>query len=154
MKLKTLATVGAMVLAGFATSGSAFAAVTCPAGSLRGDAQPPIPANSLAECNLPEQTGSSLMETVQTIINVVVGVLGVVAVAVVIIGGVYYVISQGEAAKITRAKNTILYGIVGLVISLLAYAIVNFVMVSVFSNSSTNGGTGGSGSGSSATTGP
>lgn len=140
MKLKTLVAAGVVMLAGVVTGGDAFAAVTCPKGSLRGDANPPIPADSLAECNLPAQTGPTLMETVQTIINVVVGVLGVVAVAVIIVGGVYYVISQGEAAKITRAKNTILYGIVGLVISLLAYAIVNFVMVSVFSNPSTSGG--------------
>ena len=73
---------------------------------------------------------------------------------VIILGGVYYVISQGEAAKITRAKNTILYGVVGLIISLLAYAIVNFVMTSVFSNSSSTGGSGTTGTGSSATTGP
>lgn len=150
MKLKALVVAGAVMLAGVVTSGSAFATVTCPAGSLRGDANPPIPANSLAECNLPEQTGPSLMETVQTIINVIVGVLGVVAVAVIILGGVYYVISQGEAAKITRAKNTILYGVVGLIVSLLAYAIVNFVMTSVFSNSST----GGSSSSSSSTSNP
>lgn len=70
--------------------------------------------------------------TVQTIINVIIGVIGVIAVVVVILGGVYYVISQGEAAKIAKAKNTILYGIVGLVIALLAFAIVNFVLKSVF----------------------
>ncbi len=145
MKLKALAMVGVMALAGMVTSGDAFATVSCPAGALRDE------ADTLAECNLPEQTGPTLMETVQTIINVIIGVIGVVAVVVIILGGIYYVISQGEAAKITRAKNTILYGIVGLVISLLAFAIVNFVMTSVFSSSSAGGGSG-SGSGDSSTT--
>ena len=72
------------------------------------------------------------MERVQQIINVVVGVLGVVAVGVIIVGGVFYVTSTGEAAKIARAKNTILYGIVGLVVALLAFTVVNFVLTSVF----------------------
>lgn len=141
MKLKALIMAGTMAIAGLAglvTSGNAFAKVTCPAGSLRAE------ADSFAECNLPDKSGEpTLMETVQKIINVIIGVIGVVAVVVIILGGVYYVISQGEAAKITRAKNTILYGIVGLVVSLLAFAIVNFVMTSVFSSSSTGGGSGG-----------
>lgn len=45
---------------------------------------------------------------------------------------VLFVTSTGEASKTTRARNTILYGVVGLVISLLAFAIVNFVLGSVF----------------------
>lgn len=135
MKLKALVLAGVMMLAGVAVaSGGAWAAVECPAGSLR--AENNWPADSLAECNLPYDANEpTLMKRVQDIINVVVGVLGVVAVAVIIIGGVYYVTSQGEAAKITRAKNTILYGIVGLVVALLAFAIVNFVLTGVFGSS-------------------
>lgn len=149
MKLKALIVAGAVVLAGLAMGGDVFAKVKCPDGSLRGK---DTEVDNYAECNLPEQTGPTLMERVQTIINVIVGVLGVVAVAVIILGGVYYVISQGEAAKITRAKNTILYGVVGLIISLLAYAIVNFVMTSVFSDSSSGSGSGSGGSSTTTTT--
>lgn len=134
MRLKALVLVGVMVLTGaVVTSGSAMA-VKCPAGSLRGEN---AEVDSLAECNLPDNANEpTLMERVQQIINVIVGVLGVVAVAVIILGGVYYVTSQGEAAKIARAKNTILYGIVGLVVALLAFAIVNFVLTGVFGGSS------------------
>ena len=46
----------------------------------------------------------------------------------VIIGGVKYTTSGGDQAAVTSAKNTILYGIIGLVIAILAYAIVNFVI--------------------------
>ena len=72
------------------------------------------------------------MTTVQKIINVAVGVIGVVAVVMIIIGGYQYATSVGDAGKVKNAKNTIMYGIIGLVIAFLAYAIVNFVLKGVF----------------------
>ena len=72
--------------------------------------------------------GGQLDKTVIGIINAVIGVLGLVAVVVVIIGGVQYMTSSGDAGKVKKAKDTILYGIIGLVICILAFAIVNFVI--------------------------
>ena len=46
-----------------------------------------------------------------------------------IIGGIRYVISNGDSSQITSAKNTIMYAVIGLVVALLAYAIVNFIVV-------------------------
>jgi len=66
--------------------------------------------------------------TVTNIINAVLYVVGILAVVMVIVGGVKYTTSGGDSAAVTSAKNTILYGIVGLVIAILAYAIVNFVI--------------------------
>lgn len=133
MKLKALVLALAMMIAGAMVNGSAYA-VECPAGSLRNPDGTGGTANTYAECNLPEPVAGekTLMQTVQTIINVVVGVLGVVAVAVIVVGGILFVVSTGESAKVARAKNTILYGVVGLVVALLAFAIVNFVLGSVF----------------------
>lgn len=71
---------------------------------------------------------NSLLATIGTIINVILGLVGLVAVAVMILGGFQYITSAGDTAKVTKAKNTILYGVVGLVIAVLAYAIVNFVL--------------------------
>ena len=65
-------------------------------------------------------------------------VVGFLSVVMLIIGGIRYVISGGNSAAVTAAKNTILYAIVGLIIALFAYAIVNFVIGSL-----TGGGTGG-----------
>ena len=65
---------------------------------------------------------------VTNIINGALYVIGVLAVVMVIIGGVQYTTSGGDQAAVTKAKNTILYGIIGLVIAILAYAIVNFVI--------------------------
>ena len=62
------------------------------------------------------------------ILNTIVGSLGIVAVIVVIIGGVLYMTSSGEPGKVKKAKDTILYGIIGLIICALAFAIVNFVI--------------------------
>lgn len=75
---------------------------------------------------------TSLMSTLSVIINVALGIIGFVAVVMIILGGVQYTTSAGDAAKVTKAKNTILYGIVGLVIALLAFAIVNFILSNVF----------------------
>ena len=62
------------------------------------------------------------------ITNTILYIVGVVAVIMLIIGGVKYVISGGDSKKVTDAKNTVLYAIIGLVIAFLAFAIVNFVV--------------------------
>jgi len=71
---------------------------------------------------------TNLTVNVKNIVNGVLYIAGILAVVMVIIGGVRYTTSGGDQAAVTKAKNTILYGIVGLVISILAYAIVNFVL--------------------------
>lgn len=131
MKLKGVLLAGVMTMAGvlgLALPEKAMA-VTCPGGSLREGQS----VTSIAECNIdPANDTGSLMETVTTIINVILGVVGVVAVIMIIIGGISFITSQGDAAKVTRGKNTVLYGVVGLVIALLAFMIVNFVLSGVF----------------------
>lgn len=63
-----------------------------------------------------------------TVSNVMLFLVGAISVVMVIVGGLRYVISGGNTTNVGTAKNTILYAIVGLVISLLAYAIINFVI--------------------------
>ena len=75
-----------------------------------------------------------LMKRLSIIINVILSVLGIVAVIVIILGGFTYITSNGDAAKVTKGKNIILYGVIGLVVALLAFAIVNFVLGSVFNS--------------------
>jgi hypothetical protein len=74
----------------------------------------------------------------KTITNVLLYVLGAISVIMIIIGGLRYVISGGNSTNVTAAKNTILYAIVGVIIAILSYAIINFVL-----GSFTGGGTGG-----------
>ena len=70
-----------------------------------------------------------------TSIKDIIGVLGIVCVIVMIIGGVNYMTSNGDAGKVKKGKDTILYGLIGLVICALAFAIVNWVIVGVLGNS-------------------
>ena len=82
---------------------------------------------------IPSDTGD-LQANVTAIINGIIAVLGFVCVVVMIVGGVNYMISAGDSSKVTKAKNTILYGLIGLVICVLAFAIVNFVIVNIIGN--------------------
>ena len=105
-------------------AGSAMA-VKCPDGSVQQGAE----VGSIVECNIEPSNGTQdLTGTAQGAINMIIGLVGFIAVVVMVIGGIYFVLSQGDTAKVTRAKNTILYGLIGLVVSLLSYAIVNFVL--------------------------
>lgn len=75
---------------------------------------------------------NNLMTTLNQIINVIIGVIGFIAVIVIILGGVQYTTSAGDSGKVKTARNTIMYGIIGLIIALLAYSIVNFVLTNLF----------------------
>jgi hypothetical protein len=69
-----------------------------------------------------------------TIVNILLYIIGAVSVIMLIIGGVRYVVSGGDSGAVTSAKNTILYAIVGIVVAILAYALVNFVITSFSAN--------------------
>lgn len=75
-------------------------------------------------CQNQNQSAESL---IGTIINVLLFIVGAVAVIMLIWGGIRYTTSAGNAAAVTSAKNTIIYSIVGLVVAFLAYAIVRWV---------------------------
>lgn len=64
----------------------------------------------------------------QTIVNIFLFIIGAIAVIMLIYGGIRYTISGGDSKHVTAAKDTILYAIVGLIVAILAYAIVNFVI--------------------------
>jgi len=70
----------------------------------------------------------SFLSSVGTITKTLLFVLGAIAVLVIIVAGIMYVVSGGEAAAVKKAKDMILYAVVGLVVALLAFAIVNFVV--------------------------
>ncbi len=64
----------------------------------------------------------------KTITNVLLFIIGAVSVIMLVIGGIRYTTSAGDSSAVTAAKNTIMYAIIGIVVALLAYAIVNFVI--------------------------
>ena len=62
------------------------------------------------------------------VIDALLYAVGIIAVVMIIFGGVQMATSAGDAGKVTKAKNTILAAVIGLVIAVLAYAIVHFVL--------------------------
>lgn len=74
------------------------------------------------------KTSGALSQTVTIILNSIIAVSGLVAVIYIIVGGVNYMTSSGDAEKVKKAKNTILYALIGLLICVLAFAIVNWAI--------------------------
>lgn len=72
-----------------------------------------------------------LPTAVQNILNAVILVSSIVSVIFIVIGGFNYMTSSGDAAKIKKAKDTILYACIGLAVCALAFAIVNFVIANI-----------------------
>ena len=85
--------------------------------------------------------GSSSTATLQVddivlaVVNWLLFAVGVISVVMLIVGGIKYATSAGDSNKVTSAKNTIMYAIIGLAVAVLAFAIVGFV------TNTLNGGT-------------
>jgi hypothetical protein len=69
-----------------------------------------------------------LMPMIKTVINMLLTVLGFIAVIMIIIGGIRYATSNGDSNQTKSAKDTILYSVIVLIVAILSFAIVNFVI--------------------------
>jgi len=85
------------------------------------------------QCANLEGDQSGFNDLLAKIINIMSVIVGVVAVIMIIVGGFRYITSGGTPEKVTGAKNTILYGLIGLIIVALAQVIVRFVLKQVTS---------------------
>ena len=65
---------------------------------------------------------------VRTILSLVFTITGALSVLMVVIGGLKYASSQGDPQAISKAKHTIIYAIVGLIVSIFSLTIVGFVL--------------------------
>jgi PKD repeat protein len=79
---------------------------------------------------------TSAREFIQTIVNFALSFLGLAATVMVIYGGILYVMSRGDEEMAGNGKKTITYAVIGIVIILGSFALVNTVI-----------GSGGGGSG-------
>lgn len=73
------------------------------------------------------------------ILNTIILVSGTIAVIYVIIGGINYMTSTGDASKLEKARKTILYAAIGIIICALSFAIVNFVVIRLINNNQSGG---------------
>lgn len=82
--------------------------------------------NNKTNINIPTPTDTQVLHNG---LNIVYFLAGTIAVIVIIIGGLMYVTAAGNSGNITKAKNMLLYAVVGLVIIIAAWAITNFVIM-------------------------
>ncbi|MBI5022709.1 MAG: hypothetical protein HZC05_00890 [Candidatus Magasanikbacteria bacterium] len=94
----------------------------------------PVGTNDALGINYGKATGlgeKDVRNTVASIINVALGLLGIVAVVIILIGGFEWMTAGGNEEKTGEARNRIFAGIIGLAIILSAYAIATFVINSL-----------------------
>lgn len=80
----------------------------------------------IAGCNEPTGKNKDVVEIVQSGVNVVISLVGMLAVFSIIYGGFTYITAQSDPAKIKRGKDMVVYAVVALVVAFLAYGIVIF----------------------------
>ncbi|GAC1392779.1 MAG: hypothetical protein NVSMB46_09500 [Candidatus Saccharimonadales bacterium] len=92
----------------------------------KGNAQTPTICNTNTNQN--PIVGNGKGGIFVTIANVISFFAGIAAVIIIIIAGLQYILSNGDNAKVSSAKNTILYAIIGLVVITLAQTIIRFTI--------------------------
>ena len=131
---------GLLVVPAVVLSLGVFTPVVSPAGALSAregaNAAQGTDQEGTAACLFGNEAGCNGDGIFKTITNVLLFIIGAVAVIMLIIGGIRYTVSGGDSGSVTSAKNTILYAVVGLIVAILAFAIINFVLGS-FSGSTT-----------------
>lgn len=65
---------------------------------------------------------------VTTVINTMLFIVGILAVIMIIYAGIRYTTAHGDKGQVESAKNTLMYSVVGLVVAIVAYAVVNWVV--------------------------
>lgn len=93
---------------------------------------------------------------IRTVSNILIWVVGIVSVIMIMWSGFKYITAAGDTSKVASAKNSLIYAIVGLIVAIMAYAIVNFIMdrLNVSSGKSSGGSLGGASAGGAAGSGP
>jgi hypothetical protein len=86
----------------------------------------PLVANAqFSVPTVPSLTNMSVFQLVTRVMNWMLGILGVLAVVFFVVSGIFYITANGDQEQIDKAKNIMLYAIVGLVIALVGLIIVN-----------------------------
>ncbi len=112
--IMTCAIFGASVLSTASLSGSASAQVS----------------EGINTATTSEMKGKSIdgdNGLIKTVVNVLLWAVGILSVIMIIFSGLRYITSAGDASKTKSAQSTLTYSVVGLIVAIMAYAIVNMV---------------------------
>jgi hypothetical protein len=120
MKLIRNLILSALVLFGFA----AMAAV--PVASVHADPKATVCA-SIGGCASNPNAGTSVNKIIKLVVNVLSILVGVTAVVMIIVSGFRFMTSGGDAGSVAKARGTMTYAVIGLVVAISAQAITHFV---------------------------
>jgi cytochrome bd-type quinol oxidase subunit 2 len=81
-----------------------------------------------ANCNVGTGQLAHIFANIANFLTILIGALSVI---MIIIGGLRYVISNGDQKNVTAAKDTILYAVIGVIVAIVAFAIVQFVTTTI-----------------------
>lgn len=116
-------------------SGAAFAA---PAPGPNCAAPDTLTTKEQAKCGVDKiggtddgNSGDQVPIIIKSVINILLFLIGLIAVLMIVIAGFRFVTSNGDSNTVSSAKNTILYAVIGIVIAVMAYALVNFVLINI-----------------------
>lgn len=118
--------IGLILVGALMTVGLAAPFMTRPALAVNSDiCSGPFDEEQKAAAGCGEQKSAGAVAN--AVIDVVLGFMGVIAVCVVIYGGFLFLTSSGDAGKVKKGQDAIKYGLIGLLVAVLAYAITAFV---------------------------
>ena len=130
-RIKNFVMAGVMVIWGLVFTSPVQAAGTC-SGGVSGSCNPICSSSAddeqkaAAGCNT--SAGENVGSHIVNIINAAISVVGIVGVLVIVMAGQRLITSSGDPGKIKQAKDMILWAVVGIVIAVLAWAIITFVL--------------------------
>lgn len=78
-----------------------------------------------------DDPNNGLPKLLENVINLLLYVIGFISVIMIIIGGIRYTTSGGDAGETKTARDTIIYAVAGLVIAIMSFAIVNLILVKI-----------------------
>lgn len=114
----------AALLAGGLAVAPVYAAGTCDTNAGLGGAVS-------SDCSQGQNTPTNLFGDggiVTTVINTMLFIVGILSVIMIIYAGIRYTTAHGDKSQVEGAKSTLMYAIVGLIVSIIAYAVVNWVV--------------------------
>lgn len=106
-----------------------FGASVLSTASLPGSASAQV-SDGINTATTSEMKGKSIdgdKGLIKTVVNVLLWAVGILSVIMIIFSGLRYITSAGDASKTKSAQSTLTYSVVGLIVAIMAYAIVNMV---------------------------
>ena len=101
--------------------------IISPATLVLADCSTDTTSNTICLDSLPHVDTSSSSDVIPVIMNIAFGVIGLIAVIIITLAGFSYITSSGEPEKTAKAKDTILYALIGVVVAVLGATITSFI---------------------------